>query len=514
MSNAQSPDLGLGYQLLRRAMLNPERRALSFEGHTRRYRELANSVRSLALALKLGGVCRGDRVAYIGLNHPAFLETLFACASIGAIFVPLNFRLTGPEIAYIVNDAGVHTLLADSDTLELVEGARQQLCVRRYISVETSEADAPASWESLCSVYCEEYASFECERVEEDEVAFIMYTSGTTGLPKGAMITHGNLFWNNMNVVMGESTMGTVTLTCAPLFHIGGLNVTTLSSLVRGLEVVLHRSFDPGLVLRDIEAYKVNCMFGAPTMFLMMSQHEHFSSSDLSSINALICGGAPVPVPLIETYGKRNVNFSQGYGLTETAPLACILESDLSASNVGSAGLPPMFTDVRVVDESNQALPAGEAGEVCIKGPNVMKGYWNRPEATREAFDDQGWFHSGDVGYIDSQGFLYLCDRVKDMVISGGENVYPAEVESVLYDHEAIKEVAVIGLPDEKWGETVTAIVVLNEGASLTLESLRDFAGNSLARFKLPSQLELLDILPRNPAGKVLKYRLKEQFSK
>jgi fatty-acyl-CoA synthase len=337
-----------------------------------------------------------------------------------------------------------------------------------------------------------------------------MYTSGTTGLPKGAMLTHGNLFWNSANSSYGEDFMGSTTLTCAPLFHIGGLNVTTLPSLARGIEVVLIRSFDAAEVLAALEKYSVSSMFGAPTMFLMMSQHETFATTDLSHIDAFVVGGAPVPVPLINLYSERGVSFCQGYGLTETSPFATMLETSMALKKVGSAGRPPMFTDVRIVDGDNKPLPAGERGEVCVRGPNVLKGYWNRPEATADAIDVQGWFHSGDIGYFDDQGYLFLCDRVKDMVISGGENVYPAEVESILYGHSAVIEVAVIGLPDEKWGEAVTAVAVVKEGSTLELEELREFASQSLAKYKLPSRLYFLDELPRNPAGKVQKFKIKD----
>ena len=223
-------------------------------------------------------------------------------------------------------------------------------------------------------------------------------------------------------------------------------------------------------------------------------------------------GGAPVPEPLIEAYGARGVSFCQGYGLTETAPYASILSSDLAMTKIGSAGKTPLFTELRVVNSENQPVPASERGEVCIKGPNVMKGYWNRPDATAEAIDAMGWFHSGDIGYLDDEGFLYLCDRLKDMVISGGENIYPAEVESVLYGHDDIVEVAVIGLPDSRWGEAVTAVAVLRPDATLNLDALRDYAGEKLARYKLPTYLHCIDALPRNPAGKVQKFRLKEKF--
>jgi fatty-acyl-CoA synthase len=328
------------------------------------------------------------------------------------------------------------------------------------------------------------------------------------------MLTHGNFFWNNVNARFGpENLAADVSLTCAPLFHIGGLNVTTLIGFQGGGHVVLHRSFDPGQVLADIARYRVQAMFGAPAMYLFMTQHPSFAGTDLSSIDVLICGGAPVPENLITAYKARGIKLCQGYGLTETAPFATFLGSRWIESKLGSAGLPPLYGEVRVVNSDNKPLTHGERGEVCVRAPNVMKGYWNRPDATRDAIDREGWFHTGDVGYFDDEGFLYLCDRVKDMVITGGENVYPAEVESVLYEHPAIAEVAVIGLPDAKWGEAVTAVVRLVPGAALTIEELREFAGERLARYKLPSRLHFVTEMPRNPAGKVLKFQLREQFS-
>jgi fatty-acyl-CoA synthase len=341
-----------------------------------------------------------------------------------------------------------------------------------------------------------------------------MYTSGTTGLPKGAMLTHGNIVWNNFNANLAfGSSRDDVILTVAPLFHIGGLNVMTLGSFHTGSTLVLLRNFDPLQVLKDLERYKVTHMFGAPAMFLFMSQQAEFADTDLSSIKNLICGAAPVPESLIELYGSRGIDFCQGYGLTETAPFSAFLTPEWAVSKLGSAGQPPLYSDTRIVDANNEPLAPGERGEICLRGPNIMKGYWNRPDATADAIDKEGWFHSGDIGYLDEDGFLFICDRLKDMVISGGENVYPAEVEGVLYKHEAIAEVAVIGMPDEKWGEAVTAVVALNDGAELTLEALREWAADYLAKYKLPLRLHVVDALPRNPAGKVLKFVLKEQLA-
>ena len=509
MNMAKSPDTGLGHTILKRAAISPLERAITFEGHTQTYVQLALQVRKISAVLRDIGINKGDRVGYIGLNHPSFLEVLYACGCLGAIFVPINFRLTAPEVRFIANDAGVKVIFADQMTISLVDQERFSLQCVRFVSIESRVSN----WEFLPALTDNKDPLEHLEQTSADDIALIMYTSGTTGLPKGAMLTHGNLFWNAVNVAFSENNMQTATLTCAPLFHIGGLNVTTLISLACGIEVILHRTFEPGQVLRDLEKYRVSTMFGAPTMFLMMSQHKNFATTDLSCILSVTVGGAPVPVPLIETYGARGISFCQGYGLTETAPYASILASHLASEKIGSAGRPPLYTDICIVDSENNTLPANERGEVCIKGPNVMKGYWNRPEATAEVIDQNGWFHSGDIGYIDNDGFLYLCDRLKDMIISGGENVYPAEVESILYAHEAIIEVAVIGQPDSQWGEAVVAVVVLQPDANLQLEELRNFASSQLARFKLPTRLHFVDVLPRNPAGKVQKFILRKQLA-
>ncbi len=237
-----------------------------------------------------------------------------------------------------------------------------------------------------------------------------------------------------------------------------------------------------------------------------------FDTADFSSVRVFVVGGAPCPEPLTRRYLEKGAPFAQGYGLTETAPMCSFLLPRDALAKVGSAGQVPMYTDVRCVDEQNQPVGAGERGEICIKGPNVMAGYWNRADATADAIDEHGWFHSGDLGYFDDEGYLYVVDRVKDMIISGGENVYPAEVESVLQGHEGIADVAVVGVPDDRWGEAVTAIVVPAAGAEITLEAVREFAGEQLARFKLPTRLQIVDELPRNPAGKILKFELRDQF--
>ena len=343
------------------------------------------------------------------------------------------------------------------------------------------------------------------------DVALIMYTSGTTGRPKGAMLTHGNIIWNNINALLADdATSQEITLVVAPLFHIGGLNVTPLLCFLKGATVVMEQMFEPGMVLENIEKYHVTSMFGVPAMYLFMAQHPDFATRDLSSIRVLSCGGAPVPEALIKVYAARGLPFNQGYGLTETAPFASFLPSSMATEKLGSAGIAPFFTDVKIVDDDGHDVPDGERGEIVVRGPNVMKGYWNRPDATAEVLID-GWFHTGDVGIRDADGYFFIVDRKKDMIISGGENVYPAEVEDALYQHPGIKEVAVIGVQHPRWGETVRAVVVRKDGVSLTEQEVIEFSQDKLARYKQPKSVVFIDVLPRNPAGKVLKFDLREK---
>jgi fatty-acyl-CoA synthase len=504
------PDVGLGNWFYQRSLRTPKRPALTFEGKTATYGELQNRFDRLAGALRASGVCRGDRVAFIGLNQPAFFDVMFAAARLGAIFVPLNFRLTGPELDYIINDAGVHTIVADSAHRGVIDSIRTKLPCKHYVSADI-DADG---WPSIAKFTASAHPLASGEPVGPDEVAVIMYTSGTTGRPKGAMLTHGNIWWNNsMGLLTIDALETDVTLVVAPLFHIGGLNVTTLTAFQKGAHVVLHRGFDPVRWLEDVAKYKATSAFAVPAMLLAVSQNPAFASTDLSSLRTIVCGGAPVPEPLLRLYGKRGVPINQGYGLTETAPMVTFLTSEWSEAKLGSAGRPGFFIEVELVDADGKFVRTPDArGEVVCRGPNVMKGYWNKPEATAAAIDAAGWFHTGDVGYFDADGFLYICDRVKDMIITGGENVYPAEVEAVLYAHPSIAEVAVVGYPDEKWGEGVFAIAALKPGASLTLEELRAWGTERLARYKLPSRFETVPSLPRNPAGKVLKFELRDKF--
>ena len=501
---------GLAEWLRRRALRAPEKPALSFQGETWSYGEFQARIERMAAMLAAGGIGRGDRVALLAFNHPTTLVTLFATARIGAILVPLNYRLSPVELLDIVADAGAHTLIVDERNRAAIETVREAMPCRRYLLF----GGASARWESLDDALAAAAPTVPAVDGQPDDVAVLIYTSGTTGRPKGVMLSNRNFWINNVNwVLSSDYTSRDVTLNTAPLFHVGGLCVVLLVTFMAGGHNILHDGFEPGAFLADIERNRVTVTFTVPAMMLFASQHERFAKTDLSSLRIIVAGGAPVPEPLLRTYAARNVPVSQCYGMTEATAGVTFLETERAATKLGSCGRPGMLTEVRLIDEQGRIITEPDvAGELCMRGGNVTQGYWNLPEATAQVRSPDGWFRSGDVARRDAEGFYTICDRTKDMIISGGENIYSAEVESVLYGHPAVAEVAVIGIPDEKWGETVLAIVVPKPGHSLTLEEMREFAGRSLARFKLPRALEIIDVMPRNSNGKVQKPDLRKRF--
>lgn len=507
--DSDTSDLSLARFLWGRAARTPGQPALTFGPKTYSYGQLKDESGRLATVFANKGVKPGDRVAFIGKNSDWFLISFFAASAIGATLVPVNFRLAAPEVEFIVADCAASVIIADQDcSLRLQESRTNFDCEGLFCIGEIIEG-----WDSISAAVRLSEPIPHRYRSTPDEVALTMYTSGTTGRPKGAKLTHGNLFWNNLNILLsGNTLVRGVSLTCGPLFHVGGLNVTTSLSLMLGAHVVLHEEFDPAKILQDIPKFEVRTMWGAPAMFAAIAEHTDFAKADLGSVDLFVCGGAPVPKPLIETYRNRGIPLCQGYGLTETSSFAAFLPDFLLSEKLGGAGLAPMFGGLTIRTENGEQAEKGERGEVCVSGPMVFSGYLNRPEETAASFDVE-WFRTGDVGYLDEDGVLFLCDRIKDVVISGGENVYPAEVEEVLLTHPSIAEVAVIGLPHPKWGEAVTAVLVPRPGEIVTLEQLREFAAPRLARFKLPLRVEIVAELPRTPAGKVLKFKLREQFA-
>ncbi|WP_328500764.1 o-succinylbenzoate--CoA ligase [Streptomyces sp. NBC_00457] len=493
---------GLGSWPARRARKTPHRTALIHGETAFTYAELYDRTTRLAHALRARGVRRGDRIAYLGPNHPSYLETLFAAGTLGAVFVPLNTRLAGPEIAYQLADSGAKALVYGPAFQGLVAGLPGSTDVRTYVEAgaEYEEALASASQEPID------------EPVGADDTCIIMYTSGTTGRPKGAMLTHGNLTWNAINVLVDTDLIADErALVSAPLFHTAGLNMLTLPVLLKGGTCVLVEAFVPEATFDLIERHRITFMFGVPTMFEQIARHPRWTDADLSSLRILTCGGSPVPTPLIAAYQERGLTFLQGYGMTEASPGTLFLDAEHALSKAGSAGVPHFFSDVRVVRPDLAPVDVGETGEIVVRGPNVMAGYWGLAEETAGSFAD-GWFRSGDAARVDEDGYVFIVDRIKDMIISGGENIYPAEIEDLLLAHPDIVECAVIGVPDDKWGEVPRAVVVPREDVSVDPDEILASLSGRLAKYKIPKSVVLADELPRTASGKLLKSRVRSRY--
>ncbi|WP_327166234.1 long-chain fatty acid--CoA ligase [Streptomyces zaomyceticus] len=502
---------GIGSWPARRARKTPDRIAVVHDGRTWTYRELHGRVLRLAHALRALGVARGDRIAYLGPNHPAFLETLFAAGTLGAVFVPLNTRLAAPELAYNLADSGTTVLVHAPEQAEAARAAAAEAGVRHRIALVGPDEDGALGYEGLLAGAGSGPLD---EAVAPEDPCMIMYTSGTTGRPKGAVLSHANITWNSVNVLVDTDLSGDeVTLVVAPLFHTAGLNMTCLPTLLKGGRVVLLGAFDAERVLELIEDLQVTYMFGVPTMYDAMAARPRWETTDLSSLRTLNCGGAPVPARTIAAYLDRGLAFSQGYGMTEASPGVLYLDREQTSAKASSAGVPHFFTDTRVVLPDGRAAEPGERGEILVHGPNVMTGYWRRPEDTEAAFTDGHWLRTGDIARLDEDGYAYIVDRVKDMFVSGGENVYPAEVEDALLTHPAVAECAVIGVPDPVWGEVGRAVVVLRPDAHADEEDILGHLQGRLAKYKIPKSLVVTEALPRTASGKIIKPAVRDTYA-
>jgi fatty-acyl-CoA synthase len=511
-NSGHTVDINPATAVTRQAALQGSATVVRYAGGDLTYAELDDRAARLATVLSDGGVAAGDRVAYLGLNSPAFLVTMLAAFRLGAVFVPVNFRLAGPELEHVLQLSGATLAVVEEGHRAVAESIQSSTALKRFLLVD-DDPEVPASgapapyWESWSTLLAEASPSIRRMPRTFDEPALLLFTSGTTGLPKGVVLSHGNVWWNSVNVDLRLDTQrGDVTHVAAPLFHIGALNSFAIRTLSRGGTLVLRRSFDPAGMLDDLVRFRVNSTFAVPAMLLALSRVPDVFEADLSALRAVVVAGAPVPPSLIEQFAANGIWLQQAWGLTETSPFATHLPRELTLAKLGSAGVAMPYTEVRVVDPATGAtLAPGVDGEIVVRGPNVTPGYWQNQEATAAAFDADGWFHSGDIGHLDEDGCLYVVDRLKDMIISGGENIYPAEVERVLADVPGVTDVAVVGRPDPEWGETVVAVVSLAPGARVTLEEIREHAIARLARYKLPRALQVIEQVPRNASGKLEK---------
>ena len=489
------------------------------------YSDLDDRAEALANYLDSLNIGRGERVALLAHNGVEYFDLQFASARTGSIAVLLNWRLTVAELEYILNDSAPLLLIHD---VEFTESAKQLqkrcgighlLCIdsRPVASVVNPYEDTLKSFG--CGLTQTEAGSSQCRmrvrpELTHDDVSTIMYTSGTTGHPKGAMITYGMNFWNCVNLGLPAGVgLDTVHLSVLPLFHTGGLNCYSNPVLHAGGTVVIMRNFDPGKALQVIgdPEQSITHFFAVPAPYQFMAQHPDFASTDLSRLRSAGVGGAPCALSILQAWAGRGVLLMQGFGMTETSPACIFLDPADAIRKLGSAGKALMHTEMRLVNDAGADCGADEIGELWVAGPNITPGYWNRPDATAAGFEGR-WLKTGDAARMDSEGFVFIVDRWKDMYISGGENVYPAEVENVLYQLPQVAEAAVIGVPNEKWGEVGLAVLVLKPGQTLDRSAAIAYCGERLARFKLPSDIAIIDALPRNATGKVLKRELRKQF--
>ncbi len=496
------------------ARYTPDLLAVRFGDHTLSFSELDRRSNGVARALMAADVGRQARVAVLAKNTPTFYELALGAFKANIVLVPINYRLASTEIAHVLHDSQAEFLFVASDFVETVSRIREDLPhLRDMITIDGPDYPCTGytSWRDRHGTGAPDVP------VTADSVAVQMYTSGTTGRPKGALLSHANL---------SEALRGALPswgpwfdydkiLVCMPQYHIGA-SIWGLGGLWQGIESVLTREFNAPEILDIISRFRITKTQFASVMMKMLIEHPACASTDFSSLSLIIYGTAPAPLSLIELAQKTfGCGIAQGYGMTETAGAISYLTVEDHAHPVGnrikSAGRAMLGVDIRICGPNGEVLPANTVGEVTCCGSQVMQGYWRLPEATAEALR-HGWLHTGDAGYLDEDGYLFICDRLKDMIVSGGENIYPAEIEDALHAHPDVADVAVIGVPDERWGEVAKAIVVLRSGRSLAEEELLFFVRDRIARFKVPRSVEFVDALPRNTSGKILKHELRRPY--
>lgn len=496
--------------IARNADFTPDKAAIRFAGRTLNYAAFHARIVDTARALKSElGVGRGDRVAILAANHSDYLVTLYACARLGAMLVTLNWRLAVPEQLYILSDSGAKVLIVDREFSAVVAQLAQHLPDIKVVGLDYTPEGAP-SFDDLLAAGSGDGRN---PHTDTSNPLLLVYTSGTTGRPKGAVLRQEALVWNAiMSHHAHDMRSDDHILNILPLFHVGGLNIQTTPALQLGATVTIHTRFAPDTTLQSIPQDKPTLIVVVPAIMQALTQHPLWEKTDLASLRAVAAGSSLIPVPLIKAFMERGVSVLQIYGSTETGPIAIYTRVGGDLSRMTSTGLPGLHCEAKVVDNDGREVPPGATGEVVVRGPNVLYEYWGNSRATAEALRD-GWYHTGDIGTRDADGYFYIHDRKKNMIISGGENIYPAEVERVLHDHPCIAEAAVIGRPDPKWQEVPVAYIVCRKDMTLGADEVKTFVGQHLARFKIPREIVFVESLPRTALGKVQHFMLREQTS-
>ncbi len=510
----------LGELIARNARKFPDKEAVIFGDTRLTYREFGARINRLAHAFMDMGIGRGEKVAILSFNCNQYLECYFALGKIGAVAVPLNFRLHPDELKFITNNADALAMVVGEQFVEIARGLKQDLPkVRRYISLTPEPVEGMLHFESMLRQYPDEEPLVP---VEEDDPAFIMYTAGTTGRPKGAVLTHKNqvMMWAlAVMEVASEPNIGDMyqfrVCSPPPIFHLASFGYVEAHLLIGATVVLPTQVFDGAEILQIIEREKIDSILLVPAMASFLLLHPDLHKYDTSSLKVWITGAAVLPTATRKAIGEHfpNVNLFDCFGQTESSAIVSILRPSDARRKAACVGKALPFIQIRVVDDQDRDVPVGEVGEAIYQGPTIMKEYYNNPEGTAQAMRG-GWFHSGDMVRQDEEGYIYVVDRKTDMIVSGAENIYPAEVEEVLYKHPKIAEAAVIGVHDDAWGEAVKAIVVPKPGVELTEEEVIEFCKDHLASYKKPKSVDFIDALPRNPAMKVLKTVLREKYGK
>ncbi len=503
----------LGNLLRQRAQLSPQIEALveAESGRRFHYAELNERCNRTANALQDSGVRPGERVGCLLMNSVEYIETFFATAKLGAVSVPMNWRLTPEELDFIAKDAGITALVYDAEFDAAVAALHERaLDVRHWIRV--GDAVAKPDWAlSYTALTIPASTNEPALAGGNEDPLYIMYTSGTTGFPKGAVHTHKSALAVTIALAFSaDLRYRDRYLQILPLFHVGGLT-PAITHLLRGATLVMPRSFNPQLIFSTLERESITTTGAVPAMLEFMWAVLERSQYNLSALRWIACGAAPVPVSLIEKYAAAGIEIQQVYGLTECGGFACMISPELALVKAGSTGPALLHTEVRIADEMGRDAAPGEVGEILVRGEHLMKEYWNQPRASAETLRG-GWLYTGDLATWDAAGFVYVQDRKKDMIISGGENIYPAEIEKILAGHPKLQDVAVIGTPSPKWGESPLAVVVVKESQQVTAEEVIAFCRGKLANYKIPKIVEFAAAIPRNSTGKILKNQLRKRF--